>query len=150
MSCRLHCSLQTTNFSSYGLQEEIVHINEDEAKIALSSAKHKFLITPSPSCLRTIQLLRSPSTLYFDFTTTSTTTFTRYSFILLLLRFALQIRTCYIIAQVNLLNWLNHQNIAHDLILKRFYRILFITLRLKAMTSVPQKRSKHPYPTTNI
>ena len=33
---------------------------------------------------------------------------------LLLLRFASQIRTCYIIAQVNLSNWLNHLNIAHD------------------------------------
>ena len=62
---------------------------------------------------------------------------------LLLLRFARQIRTCYIIAQVNLSNWISHQNIAHDLISQRFYRILFIILKLKAMTSEilpPKKR----------
>ena len=68
----INCPLQTTNCSSYGLQEEIIHINEDEGKIALSSTKHNFLITPPPSCLRTIQLLRSPSKFYFPFTITTT------------------------------------------------------------------------------
>ena len=60
MSCRLHCPLQTTNCSSYGLEEEIVHINEGEGKIALPSTKHNFLITHSPFCLRTIRLLPPP------------------------------------------------------------------------------------------
>ena len=49
-----------------------MHINEDEGNIALSSTKHIFLITPPPSCLGTIQLLRSPSKLYFPFTTPTT------------------------------------------------------------------------------
>ena len=31
-----------------------MHIDEEEGKIALSSTKHNFLITPPPSCLRKI------------------------------------------------------------------------------------------------